>query len=311
MLPAGTADAEAGADAGASGLASEGGTPVGADVGGPVDDGSADGRGGSVWERQRARHLRLMRGFQPVMASEGYFCGVSAALLWRIPLPPYVSAELHVGVPRPRRAPRRAGVVGHQHSPGFVWVTTLDGLRVTDPASTWATLGGMLREDDLVVAADFLLRIPRMPGGFRPVAQRALATHGELATLAERKGRPGAPRLRGALELARTGSASPPETRIRLLIRDAGLPEPVLDHDVYDEFGRFLGCSELAYPELRIAIEYESDGHLSQQQLRRDIDKYQAYAEAGWTVVRLTSQHVHRFPAEGIRRIRHAYRAAR
>ncbi len=85
----------------------------------------------------------------------------------------------------------------------------------------------------------------------------------------------------------------------------------MLDHDVYDEFGRFLGCSELAYPQLRIAIEYESDGHLSQQQLRRDIDKYQAYAEAGWTVVRLTSQHVNRFPEEGIRRIRHAYRAAR
>lgn len=65
------------------------------------------------------------------------------------------------------------------------------------------------------------------------------------------------------------------------MIRQAGLPEPVLDYDVLDRYGRFLGCSELAYPELKIAIEYESDGHLTRSQLQRDIDKYQLYAEAG------------------------------
>ena len=59
------------------------------------------------------------------------------------------------------------------------------------------------------------------------------------------------------------------------------MPEPTLDWDVYDDLGRFLGCSELAYPESRLAIEYESDGHLTRAQLQRDIDKYQAYAEAG------------------------------
>jgi len=271
---------------------------------------SEEGNLGVYDEAARERHLLRVREYHPVMPARAYLCGISAAAIWRIPLPPWVSHDhLHIGVPRPDRAPRRPGVVGYQHSAGFVHVADVEGIRVTDPASTWATLGGLLRDEALTVAADHVLHIPRMPGGFRSTTERALATREQLTEMSERKGRPGAPRLRRALELARSGSASPPETRIRLLIRDANLPHPVLDHDVYDAYGRFLGCSELAYPERKIAIEYESDGHLRQSQLRRDVDKYQSYAEAGWLVVRLTSVHVYTSPHEAIRRIRHALAA--
>ncbi|MBY6062011.1 hypothetical protein [Microbacterium esteraromaticum] len=263
------------------------------------------------WRDVRDRHLQRMRHYLPVLPAAGYFCGPTAAFIWGIPLPPREWSDLHIGVPRPQRSPRRPGVAGHQHSAGYVRTRLVEGVPVTDPASTWATLGGLLGVDDLVVAADHVLHIPRMPGRFRRLDETALATRPELELLADRKGRPGAPRLRQALELARTGSASPPETRVRLLMHDAGLPEPVLDHDVYDDRGRFLGCSELAYPELRVAIEYEGDGHLTPAQLRRDVDKYQSYAEAGWMTVRLTSEHVFRRPGEAIRRIRHALRTAR
>ncbi len=181
---------------------------------------------------------------------------------------------------------------------------------MTDAASTWASLGGALGLDDLVAAADRVLRVPRHPGGFAEVTEEALATRDELELLARRKGRPGAPRLRRALQLARTGASSPPETHVRLILCRAGLPEPVLDHDVYDDNGRFLGCSELAYPDLKVAMEYESDGHLSRHQLQRDIDKYQAYAEADWYPVRLTSDHVYRNPRETVRRVREARAAA-
>lgn len=270
----------------------------------------------AVTERQRRQlelrqdHLQRLRTYVPALTPNAYFCGPSAALLWGIPLPPREWPDLHVGVPRPARAPRREGVIGHQHSAGYVQVVELDGIPVTDPASTWASLGGVLYDDDLVISADHVLHIPRMPGGFRELDEVALASREQLEILAECKGRPGAPRLRRALELARTGAASPPETRIRLLIRGAHLPEPVLDHDVYDASGRFLGCSELAYPQSKVAIEYESDGHLSQAQLQRDIDKYQAYAEAGWSTVRLTSLHVFQHPGEAVRRIRQALRRA-
>lgn len=255
---------------------------------------------------RRTHHLQRMQQFLPVLGPTAFFCGPSAAFYWGIPLPPRDWTDLHVGRYRPNRSPRREGVRGHKFTSGFVTVVEIGGFRLTDPASTWATLGTHLSQDDLTAAADRILRIPRYPGGFQTIDTTPMAVRADLERAADRKGRPAAPKLRRALADARTGASSPPETRIRLLVRDAGLPEPVLDHDVYDRRGRWLGCSELAYPERKIAIEYESDGHLTRRQLQRDIDKYQAYAEAGWQTVRLTSQHVFREPAEAVRRIRSA-----
>jgi hypothetical protein len=275
------------------------------------DPGTAVFDDAPIWARRSAEFARLISAYIPLMPPHAFLCGTTAAHLWQIPLPARLPAMIEVGVLRPRTAPVRPGLRGRQFTASFVLVTDLRGIRVTDPASTWASLGGTLREEELIVAADHVLHIPRHPGGFGPVTESALADRERLERFAERRGRPGAPALRRALEYARTGAASPPETQIRLLIRDAGLPEPVLDHDVYDARGRFLGCSELAYPELRVAIEYESDGHLLRHQLERDIDKYQAYAEAGWLTVRLTSEHVYRSPHEAVRRIREACRRSR
>lgn len=261
------------------------------------------------WELRARQIDRGISAYASLMPSHAFLCGPTAAHVWDIPLPARIDDTLHVGAWRPRTAPRRPGIAGHQFTPGFVRVVDHDGIRVTDPASTWASLGGLLQEDELVAAADRVIRTPRYPGGFKTIRETALGTLEELRGVTERKGRPGAPRLRRALELARDGASSPPETQIRLVLRDANLPEPVLDHDVYDRFGRFLGCSELAYPELKIAIEYESDGHLTREQLQRDIDKYQAYAEAGWTVIRVTAVHL-RGRVEVVRRVRAARAAA-
>lgn len=50
-----------------------------------------------------------------------------------------------------------------------------------------------------------------------------------------------------------------------------------------------LGRVDLAYPELRIAIEYEGDGHRTdQEQWRRDIQRQQYLEGEGWMVIRLT-----------------------
>lgn len=84
----------------------------------------------------------------------------------------------------------------------------------------------------------------------------------------------------------------------------------MLDHDVFGPHGEFLGCSELAYPHERVAIEYESDRHLTRAQLERDIDKYTAYAAAGWRTIRVTSSHVFRYPRELVRRVAVARRGS-
>jgi hypothetical protein len=192
--------------------------------------------------------------------------------------------------------------------PGMARIVERGGLRLSDPATTWATLGGVLELYDLVAVADAILRVPRHPGGFRPPDRSALATCDDLRAALATGRRRGAALLRRALDRARTGASSRPETWLRLILVDAGLPEPTLDLDVAGKHGDFIGCLDLAYPEHLVGIEYEGDGHLTRNQLERDIDKHTALAAAGWTVVRLTSHHVFRVPGEAVRRVRVALR---
>lgn len=261
-----------------------------------------------MWEREAEDVRRRIDSYLPLMPDGAFFTGPTAAFLHALPLPRGMHETLHVGVHHPRTAPRRVGVTGVQVLPRMATVVIRDGLPFADVATTWAGLGAGMSLFDLVAVTDAILRVPRHPGGFRSATASALATKDDLAHALAAGRRRGAERLRQALDRARTGASSRPETWMRLTLVDAGLPEPVLDHDVVGTAGEFLGCSELAYPEARVAIEYESDGHLSRRQLERDIDKCTAYAEAGWRTVRLTGSHVFRTPREAVRRVTAALR---
>ncbi len=265
-----------------------------------------------TWEREAVELRHRIAGYRPLLPAGAFFAGPTAAHLLGLPLPSGIHTSLHVAVPHPRTAPRRAGIRGIQVLPRMVRLAELDGMPVTDAATTWAMLGATLGVYDLTAVADAILRVPRHPGGFREPSGPPIAQHADLEAALAAGRRWGAGRLREALARARTGSSSYAESWMRLVLMDGGLPEPVLDHDVLDEHGGFIGCSELAYPRARVAIEYESDGHLTRRQLERDIDKYTAYAANGWTTVRLTSTHVFRYPGEAVRRVRSAlHRASR
>lgn len=242
-----------------------------------------------------------------------FFSHSTAAILWGIPLPRQRTSSLHVSVRAPGRAPRGRGVTGHQLRPGS-FRTTSDprfALAVTDPASTWALLGAMLRHPyDLIAAADAIVRIDRLPGPSGRVLHPALATIGELDA-AIPAGRRGVKALREALPRVRVGSASRMESWVRLTLVDAGLPEPQLDTDVYDERGRFLGCVDLAYPALRVAIEYEGDHHRTDAaQWHRDIVKHDDLVRAGWRVIRVTRQQLFSTPIALVARVAEALRVA-
>lgn len=262
------------------------------------------------WGREAAELRRRIDEYRTAMPDGSFFIGPTAAFLHGLPLPLGVQKSIHVGVRHPRTASRRGGVDGVQIMPRMVAVTTIDGMPLTDVATTWASLGRTLELYDLVAVADAILRVPRHPGGFRPPSGPALATADELAARLGSGRWHGAKMLRAALGRARTGASSRPETWIRLVLTDGGQPEPVLDHDVVGPHGEFLGCSELAYPRERVAIEYESDGHLTRRQLERDIDKYTAYSAAGWRTIRLTHSHVFRYPGELVRRVDEARRSS-
>ena len=79
------------------------------------------------------------------------------------------------------------------------------------------------------------------------------------------------------------------ETRLRLVIVDGGLPRPVAQFEVRDAAGRLIGRVDLAYPEWRIAIEYDGDHHRGRVAYRDDQRRANALRVAGWTVLRFTA----------------------
>ena len=224
------------------------------------------------------------------------FTRETAARLLGLPLPPRIERErgLHVAASRPDRAPRVRGVVGH-HLDQLPRIVTVRGLPVVNPVDTWAHLAAILTAPELVVVGDHLVR-----------KKRPLARLPELqAAVASQVGRRHVTILREALALVRPLTGSPKETELRLLIRDAGLPEPLVGYEVHDN-GYFVGTPDLAYPEYKVAIEYEGDVHrLDLRTFRDDIDRRERFEDAGWRVIRVTADHLLR-PNALIDRIRFA-----
>ncbi len=138
------------------------------------------------------------------------------------------------------------------------------------------------------------------------VENRPSQTRGDIESRLRSWGRfRGSATIREALGRAREKVESPKETETRLMIVDHGLPEPVVQHEEYDG-SRLVARVDLAYPQWRIAIEYEGDGHrVDQEQWRRDIRRQRDLEDRGWIVIRLTQADL-RFPGDFLARIRGA-----
>lgn len=237
---------------------------------------------------------RLVRSkalsYLQVAASGSFICGVSAALLRGYPVDP--SDKLDVAVFAPRRAPKGRGVKGRTIRAHLVDVEELDGIPTSSPASTWAMLGRDLSVRKLIILGDAMVRVPRDDRGV-PRPEQVGATIEQLQDAIDAGSRAGLKKLRTALDRIRVGCSSPLETEYRLDGEEAGLPEPELDVDIYDDRGRRLGISEFAYRQYRVVVEIEGDHHRSsKQQWNRDLQKYRDYANAGWEVVRLTAHDI-------------------
>lgn len=132
------------------------------------------------------------------------------------------------------------------------------GLPVTSPLRTAFDLA---RGPDLVAAViglDALL--------FR----RVITPAGLRSYLAARPGWTGVRAAAGALALARPDVESPMETRLRLSIVLAGLPEPVVQYDVPGRRGQVVARLDLAYPEQRVGLEYDGNHHRDRTTFRQD-----------------------------------------
>ncbi|WP_206446179.1 hypothetical protein [Agrococcus sp. KRD186] len=183
----------------------------------------------------------------------------------------------------------------------------MHGVRLLAPMPTALTLARDLPQEALVQVLDALLTPSRWyPGLQLPrAAGEPHATPEQLRRFIESCSRlVGVPALRAAAADARVGADSRFETITRLLIVEAGLPEPVV-HPLVVIDGIDMH-PDLAYPELKIAIEYEGDGHRDERQWAVDIERYAPMEAAGWITVRVTKDHMARRGAHFVERVRAA-----
>lgn len=151
-------------------------------------------------------------------------------------------------------------------------VTYHRGLPVTTVARTLTDLARVTSYPSMLVYADAALRLGVAD---RTVLQAAAAALPR--------------RLRRALYDADGRAESAFESRVRAELLAAGLPPPALQHVVRDGDGRFVARVDLAWPDLRLAVEADgAEVHAGPAALRRDLRRQNLLVAAGWTPLRFT-----------------------
>jgi len=123
--------------------------------------------------------------------------------------------------------------------------------------------------------------------------------------LARHKGTPGIRKARLALEQARVGADSAPETRLRLALEFAGLPEPQLNART-ELSGGVVRQPDLGYPQQRVAVEYDGEVHSSPEQVVRDIAREEDFLRADWLLVRISKRHMEDAAKAAVSKVRRA-----
>jgi len=215
---------------------------------------------------------QLCASFQEWMPASAFFHSVTAAMITGLPLPLWLekARPLHVAVPLTARAPAGRGIRGHtvelMGGDSLLW----HGLRVSSPERTWCDLAVVLTLDDLVAAGDYIIHL-RMP--LRSLAQLADA-------VSRYPGRRGIRRLNAALEMLDGRSASPQESRMRVILMTAAIAGFACNREIWVDGKQFF--IDFAFEDCLLALEYQGDYHRDPEQWRKDMTRDTALASIRW-----------------------------
>jgi len=121
----------------------------------------------------------------------------------------------------------------------------VNGVLVTSVARTLVDLGCTASRDAAVMAADHALR-------------RRMVTPAELSdAMARSSHRRGCAAARRAMRFADGRSESPGESMTRVILDQLGLPVPHLQVSIFTPGQRFVGRTDLGYPELGVLLEFD------------------------------------------------------
>jgi hypothetical protein len=204
------------------------------------------------------------------------------------------SADIHVSMTSREARCRRAGVAAHLANPA-AQTTIWDGVQVSTPVQAFLDLASVgVTLVDLVIAGDSLINANELdPKKFVAAAE---AYQGRNAR-----------RARRAASLVRAGVDSPMETRIRLLIVLAGLPEPQVNFILRIAGGKWRWRFDLCYPEYKLIIEYDGRQHaFDTEQWSRDLERREWLDRDGWRILIVISEGIYGEPLRTLQRVKAA-----
>lgn len=174
------------------------------------------------------------------------------------------------------RAP--AGIIVQRDRVAPDEINVEDCVSVTTPARTAFDIGRRIDRHDALARLDALQRATF----FRPP---------EVLTLAERyRGARGLKQLRALLPLVDGGAASPQETRLRVLLLDAGFPVPRTQIQVVSGI-RPLRALDMGWEDFMVAIEYDGGQHQTDRyQYVKDLRVLPQVERMGWLVLRIIKE---------------------
>ncbi|WP_404384305.1 hypothetical protein LL946_02120 [Knoellia locipacati] len=210
----------------------------------------------------------------------------TAARLWGGVVPEH--ANTHVSFTRDVRF--RVEGIKHHRFRHRLHIVRRHGLQVTGPEQTFVHLARHLNLLDLVALGDSLVR-------------KAVTTPAGL--LAYAQGWEGQCRREAvaAARLVRDHVDSVPETKLRLLLVLAGLPEPEVDIRIHDADGTVVFRIDLGYRAAKLAFEYDGRWHDEDEQPAMDESRRQYLSiEEGWRFEIFVAKDVFETPEATIER---------
>ncbi|CAN5396284.1 hypothetical protein BH11ACT8_BH11ACT8_10210 [soil metagenome] len=243
-----------------------------------------------VWIHRDAHDdLSLVKAALLIHPPDAFASHLSAAAVLGLPVPEHPFA--HVTVRRPQDRHFRPQIKSHVTRRRRN-VIVVKGIRTTDPIATFIDCAGWLSLLDMIVLGDALVRTFDVTAAeLRRACDRSTDYYAGLA--------------RNAAAYVRDGVDSPMETRLRMLIVLAGLPEPVVNYRVYWENGVLRRRFDLCWPGIKLIVEYDGRQHAeSTRQWLGDLERREEFDDEGWRILVVTAEGIYRTPERTLERVR-------
>ncbi|MFI6242712.1 hypothetical protein ACIBEF_22835 [Micromonospora sp. NPDC050795] len=184
---------------------------------------------------------------------------------------------IDVLVPAGKRFGPVSGLVVHTGAITATDVAVRQGIPLTTPTRTCWDLAQWLPTEDAVAVID------------RLAGQRLVALPRLRADSRTWIGNRGWKRMARVADLADAGAESIPESRLRVRIVLAGVPTPVTQF-VVERDGKFVARLDLAWPHLKVAVEYDGLWHDDPEQFHRDRRRLNRLLGEDWIVLHVTAK---------------------